>query len=58
MARRLGVVHVFAARAVELHGLVAGDVRETHGEEMLRGAEDAGTFSKIAVFIFFALSEK
>lgn len=33
VARRLGVVNILAACAVELDGLLVGNVREAHGQE-------------------------
>jgi hypothetical protein len=47
MARRFGVVEVFAACAVELYGGGIGYVGLAHGEEGLRFAHDARAFAEV-----------
>lgn len=54
---RFGGVDVLAARAVKLDGLLVGDVRETHGEEGLRIAVDAGASSKVGLLILLHLAK-
>lgn len=55
VARRLGVVEVFAAGAVELDGGRVGHVRLAHGEERLRFAHDAGALAEVGFFEFLEL---
>lgn len=57
VARRLGVVDVFAARAEELDGLGVGHVSEAHGQQRLRVAVDAGAFAKLALFVLVELQK-
>lgn len=55
VARRFRVVDVLASGAVEFHGLVVGDVGESHGEERVRMAHYAGTLAKVTLFVFLEL---
>jgi hypothetical protein len=50
VARRLWVVEVFAAGAVELHGGGVCDVGLAHGEERLGLAHDAGALAEVGLF--------
>jgi hypothetical protein len=50
VARRLRIVDVFAAPAVELDGGRVGHVGLAHGEEGLRVAHDARAFAKVGLF--------
>ena len=55
VAGGLGVVEIFAFRTVQLDGLLAGVVAETHGEEGLGFAEDAGAFAEVSFLVFVEL---
>lgn len=55
MARRLGIVDVFAARTVEFDRGSVGDVGLAHGEERLGFTHDAGTSSEVAFLEFLEL---
>ena len=51
MARRLGVVDVFASGAVELDGLQIGHIREAHGKEGVGVTHDTRAFSKLGLLV-------
>lgn len=55
VAGRFRVVEVFAFGAVELDGLDVGEVGHAGWEEQVGVAHDAGTFAKVAFFVFFEL---
>lgn len=57
VAGGFGVVDVFAFAAVEFHGLDAGDVGHSRGEERLGVAVDAGAFAEFGFFVFFDLDK-
>lgn len=56
VARGFGVVEVLTPGAVELDGLEVGNVGETHGEQRVRVAVDAGTFAKFGLLVLVELS--
>lgn len=55
VAGRLGRVQVLAPRAVELDGLLVGEVRQTEGEERLAVAQDARAAAKVALLVLLDL---
>lgn len=58
VARRLWVVEVLAAGAVELDWFEVGDIGETHGEEGMGVAVDARAFSKLGLFVLVELFQE
>lgn len=55
VARRLWVVEILAAGAVELDGFEVGDIGEAHGEEGMGVAVDARAFPKLGLLILVEL---
>lgn len=55
VTRRLWVVEVLAAGAVEFDWFEVGDIGEAHGEEGMGVAVDARAFSKLGLFVLVEL---
>lgn len=55
MARRLGVVQIFAFGTVQLDSAGIGNVGLTSGEKGLSLAHQAGTFTEVALFVLLGL---
>lgn len=53
--RRLWVVDILAARAVQLHGLLVRYIGLAHREERVRVAEDAGAFPEVCFLVLVEL---
>lgn len=54
--RRLWVVQVFAARAVQLHRLLVRRVALSHGQQRMRVTHDPGTLAEFRFLVLFELS--